>query len=217
MTHFGSLLPPEFFHTSALELAPKLLGTCLVKTLTHGNFVAGEIVEVEAYLGELDAASHAYRGKTQRNGAVFLSGGHSYLHRIHQSWCLDIVADQVEIAGSVLIRALKPLSGIEFMKQQRRASLLTQLCSGPGKLCQALALDGEDNKKALFDTQSDLRLFSGDKTDSVLFSSSRRIGISQNPEPHWRFFVTNSPFLSRKTEEKGVYSPGHGANSQLGP
>src|SRR5439155_8804594 len=129
------MLRRDFFARSVHEVAPDLIGATL---LVDG--VGGRIVEVEAYDQE-DPASHAYRGRTARNAVMFGPPGHAYVYRsygIH--WCLNLVCDQAGVAEAVLVRALEPTNGLEEQRRRRGVTEPRALCSGPGKLCEALGI-----------------------------------------------------------------------------
>src|SRR5436190_22330263 len=132
------MLRAEFFARSVHEVAPELVGATL---LFAG--AGGTIVEVEAYDHE-DPAAHGYRGRTARNASMFGPPGHAYVYRsygIH--WCLNFVCEREGIASAVLIRALEPHRGLDEMRRRREVEELRLICSGPGRLCQALGIDGE--------------------------------------------------------------------------
>ena len=180
-----------------VEVAPQLLGMRL-----EAAGVAGRIVEVEAYRGADDAASHAYRGKTQRNHTMFGRPGLLYVYfsyGVH--YCCNVVCRESGQAGAVLIRALAPLTGLEAMRPRRlRARRDTDLCSGPGKLCQALGLDRGSDGLDLLDPASPVRLVGDRLGPSATVAATPRIGLGLElataGEP-WRFFVEGDPNVSR--------------------
>lgn len=182
-------LPPGFFCRPAPDVAPDLIGTTL---LIDG--VGGLIVETEAY-DRTDPASHSYRGPTLRNAAMFGPAGHLYVYRSYGlHWCLNMVCDD---ASAVLIRALAPACGIDAMMARRGVSDPRLLCSGPGRLCQALgvtrALDGASLH------QPPLTLLA--RTAPVAIAAGPRIGITKGATTPWRFGAAGSRFLSRRLPE----------------
>ena len=175
-----------FFGRAASEVAPALIGA----RFTVGG-AGGIIVETEAYEPD-DPASHAYRGPTSRNRAMFGPAAHAYVYRsygIH--WCLNFVC----LPGSaVLIRALEPLEGVETMRLRRGVEETRRLCAGPGRLTQALAVDGSDDGLSLALPPFALKL----PRAAADVAIGPRIGISKAVEKPWRFGLAGSPFLSRK-------------------
>jgi DNA-3-methyladenine glycosylase len=171
--------------------------------LTCGD-ASGRIVEVEAYRGSEDAASHAFRGQTARNGVMFGPPGHLYVYFTYgMHHCCNVVCRPAGVAGAVLLRALAPLSGLDEMRsRRRRARSDRDLCSGPGKLCQALGLSREHDGVDLLSSRSPVRLHDdgGGGAAGGDMACGPRIGISaalaSAAEP-WRFFVTGEPNLSR--------------------
>ena len=174
-----------FFSRSAVEVARELIGA---KLLVAG--VGGLIVETEAYHPD-DPASHSFRGPTPRNGAMFAGPGHVYVYRsygIH--WCINFVCAG---ASAVLIRALEPTDGIAKMRERRGLEDMRTLCSGPGKLCTALAVTGELDGRMLTARPFRIVLPSGPSDAAI----GPRIGITKAAEIPWRFGVKGSRFLSK--------------------
>ena len=184
----------EFFERPSSEVARDLLGC----ELSHGE-TAGRIVEVEIY-DQDDPASHSFRGPTPRAGVMFGEAGRLYVYRSYGlHWCVNVVCDVVGHGAAVLIRALEPTAGIERMRERRGREALRDLCSGPGKLCAALGIDGGLNAMSLAD--GPVRLIRGDPPIGVL--AGPRIGISVATEVPWRLGVAGSPYLSRPFRDGG--------------
>ena len=178
----------DFFARSVHVVAPELIGVTLLV-----NGVGGEIVEVEAYDRE-DPASHGHRGPTARNAAMFGPPGHAYVYRSYGvHWCLNLVCGEEGDPQAALVRALAPTHGLEAMRARRGVEDERALCSGPGKLCQALAitrvLDGLPLDRAPFNL-----LLRAHEPEVV---AGPRIGISQGVDLPWRYGLADSPFVSR--------------------
>ena len=182
------MLKRDFFRRSVHEVAPDLIGVTLLV-----NGVGGRIVELEAYDQE-DPASHAYRGRTPRNASMFGPPGHAYVYRsygIH--WCLNLVCGEEGVPEAVLIRALEPTSGLDLQRNRRGVEDVRALCSGPGKLCQALGITREQDGLAL-----DVPPFELVEREEVPeIARGPRIGITRATELSWRYGEARSPFLSR--------------------
>ena len=182
------MLRRNFFARAVHEVAPDLIGATL---LVDG--VGGRIVEVEAYDQE-DPASHGFRGRTARNRAMFGPPGHAYVYRsygIH--WCLNLVCGEEGVAEAVLIRALEPTAGLDEQRRRRGVDDAHALCSGPGKLCQALGITREHDGLAL-----DARPFRLEgRREAPEIVTGPRIGITRGTELSWRYALAGSPYLSR--------------------
>ena len=184
-------MTPEFFGRPAEAVARDLIGATL---LVAG--VGGLIVETEAYDAG-DPASHSFRGPTPRNAPMFGPTGHAYVYRIYGlHWCFNIVCDARHGGSAVLIRALEPTVGLETMRARRGVIAPRALCSGPGKLCQALAIDGGLTGASVLAPPFEL----SPAAPSTDILQGRRIGISVGVETPWRFARAGSPFLSRPME-----------------
>jgi DNA-3-methyladenine glycosylase len=182
------MLGRDFFARTVHEVAPDLIGVTLLV-----NCVGGRIVEVEAYDQE-DPASHGYRGRTPRNEAMFGPPGHAYVYRsygIH--WCLNLVCGEEGIAEAVLIRALEPTADLDEQARRRGVADVRALCSGPGKLCQALGITREHDGLPL-DTPP-FRL--EPRVEAPEIVTGPRVGITQATELSWRYALAGSPFMSR--------------------
>jgi DNA-3-methyladenine glycosylase len=189
-------LTRDFFARSVHEVAPDLIGVLL---LVDG--VGGTIVEVEAY-DEEDPASHGHHGRTARNASMFGPPGHAYVYRsygIH--WCLNLVCEREGRAEAALVRALEPTHGVEVMRERRGVTDVRALCSGPGKLCQALAVTRAHDGLALDRPPFELRARAGKPE----IATGPRIGITRAAELAWRYGAGGSPFLSRRLDRRGAH------------
>lgn len=183
-----SKLRRSFFARPVLEVAPELIGATLLV-----NGVGGRIVEVEAY-HHTEPAAHSFTGMTDRNAVMFGPPGYVYVYRsygIH--WCLNFVCEPDGSASAVLIRALEPLSGIVAMRRRRGLGDARALCSGPGKLCEALAVTRRHNGLPLDRTPFEVRA----RTASPEIAVGPRIGITKAVDHPWRFGLKGSKFLSK--------------------
>lgn len=182
------MLSRDFFARSVHAVAPELIGATL---LVDG--VGGRIVEVEAYDQE-DPASHGFRGRTPRNATMFGPAGHAYVYRsygIH--WCLNLVCGGEGEAEAVLIRALEPTAGIELQQERRGVDDVRALCSGPGKLCQALAITREHDGLALDAPPFGIEA----RSAAPAIVTGPRIGITRAIEAPWRYLEAGSRYVSR--------------------
>jgi DNA-3-methyladenine glycosylase len=178
----------SFFERSVHKVAPELIGATLLV-----NGVGGVIVEVEAY-HHSDPAAHSYIGRTNRNAVMFGPAGYAYVYRsygIH--WCLNFVCEQEGSASAVLIRALEPTQGLAAMRRRRGVSEPRALCSGPGKLAQALGVTRKLNGQPLDRPPFELRA----RERKPEIAVGPRIGISKAVEQPWRYGLKGSKFLSK--------------------
>jgi len=192
----GRHLGRQFFSRYTPEVARDLLGCVLVRVTPEGKRLTGRIVEVEAYRGADDPASHSFRGITKRNALMFGDPGFAYVffsYGFH--WCLNFTTEERGTPGAVLIRALEPLKGIREMERLRGSTRIRNLTSGPGKLTKALGIDRRMNGEDVV-TSKRLYVLRGGAVDSIV--SSRRIGISRGLKQQWRFFFEGNRFVSRE-------------------
>jgi DNA-3-methyladenine glycosylase len=192
----ATLVSRNFYLDSPDLVAQKLLGKLLVR-----GEMAGRIVEVEAYFGEADAASHAFPGKTPRNAVLFGPPGHAYVYFIYGMYfCLNVSCEREGRAGGVLFRALEPIRGLELMARNRglEPARIAALTSGPGRLCQAFGITrARDNGTDFTSSKSDLQI----RDDGLLANDilvTPRIGISKDAERPARFLIANNPFVSKR-------------------
>ena len=190
-------LPRSFYEQTTLDVAKQLLGKYLVRKHAAGDAI-GRIVETEAYIGPHDLACHASKGRTARTEVMFGPAGHAYIYFIYGFYnMLNLVTESKDYPAAVLIRAVEPLAGIELMKERRRISALRNLASGPGKLCQAFAVDRSLNGADL----SGGVLYVEDRDEPIpKFQATARIGVDYagkwKAKPY-RFLVRDSEFVSK--------------------
>jgi DNA-3-methyladenine glycosylase len=193
MPELADHLERAFYQRPTVDVARNLLGRMLVSVTPEGR-TTGRIVETEAYLGADDPASHAARLRTGRVEAMWGEPGIAYVYRsygIHAM--LNVVTEPLGETGAVLIRALEPVFGVDLMRARRGIEDERLLCSGPGKLCQALAISLDLHGTDL--VSSDRLWISPGETPRDV-STSGRIGISRGQAHPWRFWVTSNPHVS---------------------
>lgn len=201
----------SFYLRPTLTAAKDLLGKYLVKKYDNKKLI-GKIVEVEAYLGENDPASHAYRGRTKRNDVMFWKGGHLYVYFTYgMHFCANIVTEEEGKGCAILLRAIEPIKGIEMMIRNRKQNWtppkgnrilkkwiiadLIKLTNGPAKLCEAFGIKREQNGTDLL--SDSIYINYGEAVPKSNIVSSTRIGINNGTEKRWRFYIKDSPFVSK--------------------
>ncbi|MGH7327763.1 MAG: DNA-3-methyladenine glycosylase [Polyangiaceae bacterium] len=176
-----------------VALSRYLIGK-LISSRLGGARTVGRIVEAEAYVTG-DAASHAFRGMTRRNAAMFGEPGHAYVYRIYgTSWCLNVTSRETGVGEAVLIRALEPVAGIAAMRARRSGVRDRDLLRGPGRLCAALGVDGSADGMDLCSARSPLRLLDDGLRYRVGIST--RIGLTRAADRELRFYARGSAWLS---------------------
>ena len=189
------LVDQAFYNRDTRIVAIELLGKYLVHEIDN-KILIGKIVETEAYLGEIDPASHVFTGNSNRSSAFYQPGGYSYVYLSYgKHYCFNIITNPPRIKGAVLIRALEPHSEIDSMKKCRKVSDIHQLTNGPGKLTQALKINKSHNKEPLFTGTLTIRSVK-EKIEYSKIGISRRIGISKAVDWQLRYFLINNLFVS---------------------
>jgi DNA-3-methyladenine glycosylase len=189
------ILSTRFYEKAPDVVAKELLGKILVRKL-NSITLSGRIVETEAYYGQNDPASKAYKGRKVFNALMFLDVGRIFIYMVHGNWLLNIVAHRKGSVGAVLIRAVEPISGLETMKKNRNVKDLHCLMNGPGKLTRALAITKELNGVYVTKRNSPLVVMEG-KKESFEICSSHRIGVKFDLPRELRFFVKDNKFVSK--------------------
>lgn len=189
-------LSRNFYLRSGLEVARDLIGKQLVRRSPEG-VTKGIIVETEAYMGPKDAAAHSYKRRTKRTNVQYGPGGFAYVYFIYgMHVCMNIVANQPETPEVVLLRALEPTSGLKLMEARRKKGAVKDLCSGPGKLCQAMGITMEDYGADLCGEDFYIEDV-GFPVPSI--TAGERINVDYAGEAArypWRFMLADSAFLS---------------------
>ena len=195
-------LTRAFFARDTLSVARDLLGRRLVRVM-DGERISGKIVETEAYVGEDDEASHARPGPTDRNASMYGPPGHAYVYLIYGMYhCFNVVTQRKGYPAAVLIRALEPMEGLSFMRDRRGrvgARDPRKLTSGPGRLCQALAIDQSHDGLDLCASDALLFLERGESVAEDAVATSPRINVRGDEAAvsvPWRFRVRENPHVS---------------------
>ncbi len=192
----AATLPVRFFDRPTEVVARELLGAVVVSRV-DGRLTAGRIVETEAYLGYDDPASHGYRHRQhERNAALFGPPGSWYVYLSYGvHWCANVVCEEPGRASAVLLRALEPLDGIEVMAARRGTADLRLLCSGPGRLCQALGITRQLDGSTV--QRSRVTIVSGSTIAEPDTEATPRIGITKAADWPLRYAVAGSLWTSR--------------------
>ncbi len=199
----GSPLTGRFYARDTERVARTLLG-CVLESRAEGRRTAGRIVEVEAYLGPDDPADHGFGNRrTRRNEDLFGPPGTSYVYRSYGvHWCFNAVTERDGHPSAVLVRALEPLEGMQMMAQRRGTALPRLLCSGPGRLCQALGITGEHSGRSV--ARGPVRILAPPRRRSLVVKAGPRIGVTRAADWPLRFWVAGSSWLSRRQRDGGV-------------
>ena len=188
------ILPRKFYARDTVQVAMDLLGKHLVRARRNVR-MEGRIVEVEAYRGIDDPASHAFRGLTRRNAPMFGESGHAYVYFTYGNhYCLNVTTQQSGTPGAVLIRAIEPMEGLRAMRLLRPNVPDSELTNGPGKLTKALGVDKSLNE---VDMTKRGPLFAEDWAEKFEIVRTDRVGIIQGKDRMWRFYVSGNAFVSK--------------------
>jgi len=195
------ILSRDFYERATVDVAQDLLGCCLVHE-EGAMTTAGKIVETEGYLSG-DPAAHSFIGKTKRNAVLFGPVGHAYVFLIYgMHYCINVVTGEEGSGEAVLIRALEPLQGIHVMKGRRGTERISQMCSGPGKLTAAMGITRECNGASFMEGPLKIRSRDSvpdhDPVRNAEIVRTTRVGIVKAAEQPLRFYLKDSPFISRK-------------------
>ena len=189
----------SFFRQDTVELARKLLG-CLLVHRTPDGVTGGMIVEAEAYVGAIDKACHAYRNRSERTEIMYQDGGYAYVYFIYgMHYCFNVVTGPEGEGNAVLVRALEPIIGLGLMRKRRQTNQLRSLCSGPGRLCQALAITKKEYGMDICAANSPLQLLQYRHIPNADIIATPRINVAYAEEAAvwpWRFSVKESPYVS---------------------
>lgn len=195
-------LTKTFYQRELLRVAKDLLGKIIVK-YDNDFILAGKIVEVEAYHGDIDEAAHSYGGMTKRTEIMFEEGGYLYVYFTYGAHhCCNVVTGKKGQGTAVLVRAVEPVSGIDsmiknrFRRKLKNEKEISNLTSGPGKVCQAFGIDRSHSGIDL--TGGKIFILENTRIPNKEIGVSKRIGITKSKELPWRFFIKDNPYLSRK-------------------
>ena len=191
----AAVLDREFFDRDVLEVAVGLLGKTLRRTTPEGA-VSVRLTEVEAYAGELDPASHSYRGRTRRNAVMFGEPGHAYVYFTYgMHFCVNLVCGPEGMASAVLLRAGEIIEGADLARGRRNGASDRDLARGPARLCQALGIGRELNGADVC-VPGELTINEGTAIGAEQVRSGPRTGVTAAHETPWRFWVEGEPSVS---------------------
>jgi len=185
----------SFYRRDTATVAQELLGKTVVRRLGRQN-LTGVIVETEAYYGDKDPASRAFRGRKNYNSPMFEDPGRLFIYMVHSWWLLNIAAHEPGDVGAVLIRALEPIEGIPVMEENRGVTDLYNLTSGPGKLTKSLNVTKELHGLNVTEGSAELKIVDGGP-EEFQTATSHRIGVSRDLPRELRFYIKGSRFVSR--------------------
>jgi DNA-3-methyladenine glycosylase len=198
----GSILDSKFYKGDVHKIAENLLGKIFVREL-NGKTLKGKIVEVEAYDGLIDEASHAFNGKTKRNEVMFKMGGLLYVYFTYgMHYCANVVTGNINDPKAVLLRGIEPIEGIEQMSVNRYGKKsctqkeFINLTNGPAKLCKAFGIERTENGTDL--TGDKIFILDPSKPVKPEIITTTRIGINKSVNLPWRYYIKNNPFISKK-------------------
>jgi DNA-3-methyladenine glycosylase len=204
------ILPQSFYEVDTVTVAKNLLGRYLVHLEGNGT-TSGRIIETEAYPRD-DPAAHSFHGRTASNSVLFGPAGYTHVFFVYgKHWCMNVVTGRGAGGEAVLIRALEPVEGIPVMQKRRGLKDPRLLCSGPGRLTQALAITGEYNGLPL--NSGPLQIWSPDSPSGMAISPEQeivettRVGITKAKELLYRFYLKGNPYVSQGTERMSLKTP----------
>lgn len=195
-----AVLPRSFYERRTEVVARELIGKCLARQI-EGEWVGGWIVETEAYLADGDLASHSARGRTPSNASMFGPPGTLYVYPIHAKHCLNAVTESSGVGAAVLIRALRPVWGIDVMRRNRGRDSLRELVRGPAMICQTLDIDREHDGIDLVGL-GPLRIAASERSPPSDVKATTRVGIRRSAELPLRFLARGDPFVSGRVVDR---------------
>lgn len=192
----GEILPRSFFDRPSTSVAPELLGA-VIEHETSDGVVAVRLSEVEAYQGELDPASHAFRGRTPRNVVMYGDPGFVYVYFTYgMHYCANLVCQRAGVASAVLMRAGEVIDGIELAATRRHGAAFRDLARGPARMAVALGLGRSENGRDACDPTSPLRIRAGHRPNRSQIMTGPRVGVATAAEVAWRFWLSADPTVS---------------------